>query len=106
LWPGHEQFNRLLTSLQQDLEPVGAFEEVLVEKIAQEYWRLGVGAWHEAEAFESERPFSRHSLPTIMPYQTTINRQLVQAMKQLEGLQRLRTGANLTIFRPELLRPV
>ena len=37
-----KQFARLLTSLQQDLEPVGTIEEVLVEKIAQEYWRLGV----------------------------------------------------------------
>src|ERR1700733_6656082 len=45
---GKRQFNHLLTSLQQDLEPVGALEEVLVEKIAQGYWRLGVAGWHEA----------------------------------------------------------
>ncbi len=31
---------RLLSSLRQDLEPVGTVEEVLVERIAQEYWRL------------------------------------------------------------------
>jgi hypothetical protein len=39
------------------LEPVGTLEEVLVEKIAQEYWRLGVAAWHAAEAFEKENPY-------------------------------------------------
>jgi hypothetical protein len=89
------QFNHLLTSLQQDLEPVGAMEEVLVEKIAQGYWRLGVAAWHEAEAFEKFNPFSGRSLPTIMRYQTTINRQLFQAMNQLERLQRLRKGENV-----------
>jgi hypothetical protein len=35
-----KQFTRLLRSLQQDLEPVGTLEEVLVEKIAHEYWRI------------------------------------------------------------------
>jgi hypothetical protein len=49
-----KRFNRLLRSLQQDLEPVGALEEVLVEKIAQEYWRLGVAAWHEADDLSRE----------------------------------------------------
>jgi hypothetical protein len=41
---------RLLASLRSDLEPMGTVEELLVEKIAQEYCRLGVAAWHEAEA--------------------------------------------------------
>ena len=71
------QFNRFLNSLQQDLEPVGTLEEVLVEKIAHEYWRLGVAARHEAEVFEKRNPFSGYSLPTIMRYQTMINRQLL-----------------------------
>ena len=86
------RFTRLLISLRRDLEPVGALEEVLVEKIAQEYWRLGVVAWHEAEAFTRENPFTRSPIPTIARYQTTINRQLFQAMNQLERLQRLRKG--------------
>jgi hypothetical protein len=92
---GKRQFNHMLTSLQRDLEPVGTLEEVLVEKIAQEYWRLGVAARHEAEAFEQRNPFSGHWLPTIMRYQTTINRQLFQAMNQLERVQRLRKGENV-----------
>jgi hypothetical protein len=92
---GKRQFNHLLTSLQQDLEPVGALEEVLVEKIAQGYWRLGVAGWHEAEAFEHRNPFAGHWLPTIMRYQTTINREMFQALNQLERLQRLRKGDNV-----------
>jgi hypothetical protein len=92
---GKRQYNRFLTSLQRDLEPVGTLEEVLVEKIAQEYWRLGVAAWHEAEVFENANPFSRSRIPTIMRYQTMINRQLFQAMNQLERLQRLRKGDNV-----------
>jgi hypothetical protein len=101
---GKRQFNHLLTSLHRDLEPVGTLEEVLVEKIAQEYWRLGVAAWHEGEAFEKENPFAGPSTQTIIRYQTTINRQLFQAMNQLERLQRLRKGytapapLNLEVF--------
>jgi hypothetical protein len=90
-----KRFNRLLRSLQQDLEPVGALEEVLVEKIAQEYWRLGVAAWYEAEDFTQAGPFKRTSIDRILRYQTTTNRQLFQAMNQLERLQRLRKGENV-----------
>ena len=70
-------------------------EEVLVEKIAQEYWRLGVAAWHEAEALGREKPFQGSTIPNVLRYQTTINRQLFQAMNQLERLQRLRKGDNV-----------
>jgi hypothetical protein len=85
-------FARLLTSLRQDLEPVGTVEEVLVERIAQEYWRLAVAAWHEGEELWGSSPFSHTSIDRIVRYQTTINRQLYQAINQLERLQRLRKG--------------
>ena len=58
-------YNRLLESLRSDLEPVGTVEERLVEKIAQEYWRLGVAAWHEAEALARENAFQRSPISTI-----------------------------------------
>ena len=35
-----EEFNRLLVDLQEQLNPVGTLEEMLVEKIAAAYWRL------------------------------------------------------------------
>jgi hypothetical protein len=89
------RFNRLLKSLQQDLEPVGTLEEVLVEKIAMEYWRLGVAAWYEARELRESKPFYHTSLDRIMRYQTMINRQLYQAINQLERLQRLRKGDNV-----------
>ncbi len=87
-----KQFTRLLRSLQQDLEPVGTLEEVLVEKIAHEYWRIGVAAHHEAADLSRENPFKHSSMDRLVRYQTTINRQLFQAMNQLERLQRLRKG--------------
>lgn len=87
-----EQFTHLLSSLRQDLEPVGTVEEVLVEKIAQEYWRLGVAAGHEAEELQREYPFMSIAIDRVLRYQSTINRQLYQAINQLERLQRLRNG--------------
>jgi len=91
----NKQFTRLLRSLQEDLEPVGTLEEILVEKIAQEYWRLGVAARYEAEDLSQGSPFKRTAIERIFRYQTTINRQLFQAMNQLERLQRLRKGENV-----------
>jgi hypothetical protein len=91
-----KHFNLLLSSLQRDLKPVGTLEEVLVEKVAQEYWRLGVAAEYEALAFTEGHPFvhslTELSFDTILRYQTMANRQLFQAMNQLERLQRLRKG--------------
>jgi hypothetical protein len=60
-----------------------------VEKIAEGYWRLGVAAWHAAEAFERENPFSGHLLPTTMRVR---QRSIVSSFKpsnQRERLQRL-----------------
>ena len=88
-------FTRLLGNLRQDLEPVGTLEEVLVEKIAQEYWRLGVAASYETSELERERPFATITFHRIIRYQMMINRQLFQAMNQLERLQRLRKGDNV-----------
>jgi hypothetical protein len=84
-----------LSSLQQDLEPVGTLEQVLVEKIAHEYWRLGVAMWYENDEIHSEgrRQFgSTETMHRLIRYQTMVNRQLFQAIQQLERLQRLRRG--------------
>src|SRR6478752_3800746 len=71
-------------------------EEVLVEKIAQEYWRLGVAAWHEWDTLDSNmNAFEKTAIDRIVRYQTTINRQLYQAINQLERVQRLRKGDNV-----------
>ncbi len=86
-----EQFFELLASLQQDLDPVGALEQVLVEKIAHEYWRLATAADYKDQNFVGGSPFSAH-FDQLVRYETMINRQLFQAINQLERLQRLRRG--------------
>lgn len=95
-----EQFSQFLASAQQDLEPVGALEQLLVEKIAHEYWRLGIAARCETQEFTKSSPFAytpyaNTPIGRILRYQTTINRQLFQAISQLERLQRLRKGDNV-----------
>jgi len=81
----------LLASLQKDLDPVGALEQVLVEKIAHEYWRLATAADYKDQNFVGGSPFSAH-FDQLVRYETMINRQLFQAINQLERLQRLRRG--------------
>jgi hypothetical protein len=95
--PG-EYFSALLTSLQKDLERIAALQELLIEKIAREYWRLGVAAWYESQALTNQL-FVGSDITSGMDkglrYQSTINRQLYQAINQLERLQRLRKGDNV-----------
>jgi uncharacterized protein YcbK (DUF882 family) len=103
-------------------KPVGILEEMLVEKIAVAYWRLGravraeVGEirdrllhWNELEAEEWERDkgqgqhdiqisrlalLSRYASDKIVRYETAIDRRLNKAIDQLERLQRRRQRDN------------
>lgn len=87
-----KQFARLLNNLHRDLKPVGTVE---AEKIAYEYWRLGLAASYETSEFINARPFGRTPIERIVKYQSTVNRQLYQAINELERLQRLRKGDNV-----------
>ena len=60
-----------------------------------EYWRLGIAMWYEAGEFAESKPFAHTPIDRIVRYQTMINRQLYQAINQLERLQRLRKGENV-----------
>jgi len=90
--PEQETVHTSSCNLPEELDPVGTLEEFLAEKIAQEYWGLAVAAWYEAEDLSQGSPFKRTSIDRILRYQTTINRQLFQAMNQLERLRRLGKG--------------
>ena len=88
-------FLELLADLRQEYTPVGALEELLLEKIAYEYWRLATVAWYESRelggpVLDDVVPFDR-----ILRYQASVNRQLFQTINQLERLQRLRRGENV-----------
>ena len=51
-----------------------------------------IGCAYEADELAQDSPFKRSPIERITRYQTTINRQFIQAMNQLERLQRLRKG--------------
>jgi hypothetical protein len=112
------EFNDLLEDLRSDHAPVGAAEEMLVEKIAVCWWRQKRALRCEAglirRGFTSEltdleaalhperTAITDHlSLPLgadldrILRYETTIQRQLVYVLNQLERLQRARKGEHV-----------
>ena len=86
-----EEFSHLLTSLRRDLQPVGSLEELLVEKIAYSYWQSAVATYHEKRLLRESYLFT-YGKDTVMRYAAMHNRQLFQAIKEVERLQRLRRG--------------
>jgi len=113
------EFEGLLDALRAALEPVGTLEMLLVEKIAVCFWRQKRALRCEAgfirlsfipsdsgllDVFsikpnpERDAIKDHHYLPLntevdrILRYETTIQRQLVHALNQLERMQRARRG--------------
>ncbi len=112
------EYRTLHAQLQEYYQPVGIAEELLVEQIAAGYWRLrrvvrcetgeirgrvDTVTWRTAAAQEKEVQQHvcyghRDALPSapatekILRYETAIQRQLTQAMNQLERLQQTRKG--------------
>jgi len=86
-----QTYTLLLENLQRDLNPGNALEEILVEKIAMAYWRLHIAYGYEAEFARSRNEFIVVA-DRMGRYANTIHRQLLQAMNELERLQRRRNG--------------
>lgn len=94
------EFDELLFNLHTDLVPVGALEEMLVEKIAICHWRENRALRCEASMIrESGSEFIIYGgggcAQSIARYETAIHRQLVYAINQLERLQRARKGEHV-----------
>jgi hypothetical protein len=86
-----QTYTLLLENLWRDLNPGNALEEILVEKIAMAYWRLHIAYGYEAELARSRNEFIVVA-DRIGRYANTIHRQLLQAINELERLQRRRNG--------------
>jgi hypothetical protein len=97
------EFEELLKDLQENLQPVGTLEEMLVEDIAVARWRrLRALRWEAAEAITDDRVLEEGStlmftnyLDRVLRYETSIQRQYGYAINQLERLQRARKGEHL-----------
>ncbi len=86
-----QTYTLLLENLRRDLNPGNALEEILIEKIAMAYWRLSIAYGYEAEFARSRLEFITVA-DRMGRYANTIHRQLLQAMSELERLQRRRNG--------------
>ena len=115
------EFEEFLATLREDLEPVGALEGILVEKIAICCWRqrrvlkceAGMAVYDLAVALQKNtfmgrvydpilEETNRHltlplsdKLDRLLRYETSVHRQLVYAINQLERLQRTRKGEHV-----------
>ena len=108
------KFDELLGGLLRDLAPEGTLEEMLVEKIAVCWWRQRRALKSEAGLVggasrpDPERQLTESrdfglvlgpgpgvELDRILRYETTIQRQMVYAINQLERLQRTRKGEHV-----------
>jgi hypothetical protein len=119
------EFEELLDGLQLDLSPVGALEEMLVEKIAVCWWRQKRALKCEGglvrqrvltesdsglrnaiqrkfpDSLDAQALDDQLSLPLsvdldrILRYETANQRQLAYAINQLERLQRARKGEHV-----------
>jgi hypothetical protein len=113
LLPGEdgEALRELGESLRAELQPVGALENLLVDRIIAAHWRLwragrvetGIFAWSEldSETAALGLTFIRdangaNAFSKLSRYETAIERQLYRALHELERRQAARGGAALT----------
>jgi hypothetical protein len=75
--------------LREEWEPQGVLEEILIEKIAMNYYRLHIAYGYEAEFSRSPADFFQ-SIDRTSRYATSISRQLTQDVNQFERLKQMR----------------
>lgn len=81
-------------------QPVGYMENFWAEKIATEALRFARLIHREQEVLDWRAPFENRSPNCILRYQAAINRQLVQAIEELERLQAKRKAASIPLEAP------
>ena len=82
-----EEFETVRTDLIDHCQPIGAIEELLVEKITIEYMRYRRLLEREQLLCDHNRGYYLEIVDKLTRYQTAINRQLFEAIKELERLQ-------------------
>jgi hypothetical protein len=87
LWP---TYSDLVTGIWEHYKPVGYMEELLTEKIATEAIRFSRFLAYEGDYIAKRQCFCVSDVDRILRFQSAINRQLFQAMHELERLQEIR----------------
>jgi hypothetical protein len=82
-----QEFEAVRTDLFDHCQPVGPIEELLLEKITMEFVRYRRLVEREQLLCVHNRGYYLEIVDKLTRYQTAINRQLFEAMKELERLQ-------------------
>src|ERR1700746_2261565 len=89
-------FDKLLSGLFSDLQPVGELERILVEKIATLVWRyrrlIVTEAKDSKTTFFSDADETRWNKDNLLRYEASIERALDRALTTLEPKRRMRLG--------------
>ena len=85
--PEGEQFQAVHADLHDHYQPVGPLEELVFEKLTIEYMRYRRLVEREQVLCAHNRPYFLDIVNKLARYQTAINRQLFEAMRELERLQ-------------------
>jgi hypothetical protein len=85
--PDSELFDTTLSAIQTHYQPEGFIEQLLVEKITAETIRFRRLLTFEQIELSRRSAFFGAGVDRVLRYQATINRQLFQAMDQLDRLQ-------------------
>lgn len=114
-----DALNELTGSLYEALEPQGALEEVLVDRVISNVWRLrrsliverSTMEWHQndfdmfpigqSDAQQERRSvkdmLTNENIEKLLRYETTIERSTFRALHELERLQAKRNGKDVLI---------
>jgi hypothetical protein len=87
-------FEAILNSVAAHYPPTDGFDELLVEKAAVEMFRFSRVLSFEQDVLARQYAFYEKGVDRIARYQTTVNRQLFQAIDLLERLKAAREGKN------------
>jgi hypothetical protein len=94
LWGAYQD---LVAGIWEYYKPVGYLEGLLTEKIATESIRFSRLLTFERELTKGINMFNWNGLDRLLRYQGTINRQLFQAMRELDRMQERRKAESTPI---------
>ncbi|MFI5096510.1 MAG: hypothetical protein ACHQT6_00915 [Candidatus Acidiferrales bacterium] len=96
-----QEFEAVRTDLINHCLPIGPIEELLVEKITIEYMRYRRLLEREQLLCDHNGGYYLEIVDKLTRYQTAINRQLFEAMKELERLQAKRKAEEKEVCESE-----